>query len=102
MRKILIIFSIALVHYIVSILIIAAGVAYSLNRMTIGSNLPTPTILERALAWIIFFPGWLFKSSFSTDWSLLVWSGFNSLFWGFALYWIGSTAYRHFKRVKGS
>jgi len=89
MKKYLIIVGISVTHYIISILVIANGVAHSLNLTAVNYKPSAPTAFEHFLPRIVFFPGMLIKSTFTSDAALLIWTGLNSLLWGVALYWIG-------------
>ena len=100
MKKYLLIFGISALHYIVSILVIANGAANSINRMAVNYKPSVQTAFEQFLPRIIFFPGMLIKSTFSSDASLLIWTGFNSLLWGVAFYWIGGLILRRVRRAQ--
>jgi hypothetical protein len=101
MKKYLLILGISAIHYIISILVLANGVANSINRLAVNYKPLPPTAFEHFLPHVVFFPGSLIKSTFADDVSLLIWIGINSLLWGMSIYWIGGLLFRRVRSKRG-
>ena len=123
MKKTIVILSISLAHFIASCLILLAGVVESVNGYYPGYVPAKQTVFKRLLTYILY-PGnlslynipinipegllsdiiekspiakFILKCILYLFFSLFSGVIFNSLLWGFSLYWIGSYICKHLK-----